>query len=159
MFQSNKFSSFMIKGMVESVGCSGPTASTIVWQHYLLRQRMLMQAKPRKGGQIRFTSEQSVSLEREFGRQKYLSPIERKSIASDLGLSERQIKTWFQNRRAKWRRCKQLSGDGDEDKHILFNKYKDTHSCSRDNDNDEPYESSCHPYQCQTNSHPNDFNN
>ncbi|XP_054159415.1 hematopoietically-expressed homeobox protein hhex-like [Oppia nitens] len=128
------------------MGSGGIGGDAIVWQHYLLRHRMLMQAKPRKGGQIRFTCQQLQTLEKRFGQQKYLSPDERKTIASQLALSERQIKTWFQNRRAKWRRCKQLSvtTDPEEDKHILFdnncNKCENTHSWSRDNHNDDPYE-------------------
>ena len=68
-----------------------------------------MQAKPRKGGQIRFTHQQTVGLEKRFQCQKYLAPIDRKQLASHLELSERQVKTWFQNRRAKWRRTKQTN--------------------------------------------------
>ncbi|XP_066934798.1 hematopoietically-expressed homeobox protein HHEX-like [Clytia hemisphaerica] len=63
----------------------------------------------RKGGQVRFTHTQSTELERVFSVQKYVSPQERKQLARSLrsiDLSERQVKTWFQNRRAKWRRIK-----------------------------------------------------
>ncbi|XP_067615153.1 hematopoietically-expressed homeobox protein HHEX [Eurosta solidaginis] len=80
----------------------------------------------RKGGQIRFTSQQTKSLENRFVNSKYLSPEERRHLALQLKLSDRQVKTWFQNRRAKWRRSNQskcsssasqmlnqaLSGDG-----------------------------------------------
>uniref|UniRef100_A0A3B3C5A9 Hematopoietically expressed homeobox n=1 Tax=Oryzias melastigma TaxID=30732 RepID=A0A3B3C5A9_ORYME len=62
----------------------------------------------RKGGQVRFSNDQTVELERKFETQKYLSPPERKRLAKMLQLSERQVKTWFQNRRAKWRRLKQV---------------------------------------------------
>ncbi|XP_059500880.1 hematopoietically-expressed homeobox protein Hhex-like [Stegostoma tigrinum] len=61
----------------------------------------------RKGGQVRFSNDQTVELEKKFEIQKYLSPPERKRLARSLQLSERQVKTWFQNRRAKWRRLKQ----------------------------------------------------
>lgn len=61
----------------------------------------------RKGGQVRFSNEQTIELEKKFETQKYLSPPERKRLAKMLQLSERQVKTWFQNRRAKWRRLKQ----------------------------------------------------
>lgn len=48
-----------------------------------------------------------MELEKIFENQKYLSPPERKQLSKVLGLTERQVKTWFQNRRAKWRRFKQ----------------------------------------------------
>ncbi|RVE53423.1 hypothetical protein evm_001993 [Chilo suppressalis] len=58
----------------------------------------------RKGGQVRFSAAQTGALERRFGASKYLSPDERRALAATLRLSDRQVKTWFQNRRAKWRR-------------------------------------------------------
>ncbi|GCC21261.1 hypothetical protein chiPu_0019728 [Chiloscyllium punctatum] len=66
----------------------------------------------RKGGQVRFSNDQTVELEKKFEIQKYLSPPERKCLARSLQLSERQVKTWFQNRRAKWRRLKQVQSVG-----------------------------------------------
>lgn len=53
-----------------------------------------------------FTSEQLLELEKEFHSKKYLSLSERSNIARSLCLSEVQIKIWFQNRRAKWKRAK-----------------------------------------------------
>uniref|UniRef100_A0A1B6E9F4 Homeobox domain-containing protein n=1 Tax=Clastoptera arizonana TaxID=38151 RepID=A0A1B6E9F4_9HEMI len=53
-----------------------------------------------------FTSEQLLELEREFVAKKYLSLTERSQIATALNLSEVQVKIWFQNRRAKWKRIK-----------------------------------------------------
>ncbi|XP_044582174.1 homeobox protein unplugged [Cotesia glomerata] len=53
-----------------------------------------------------FTSEQLLELEREFHAKKYLSLTERSHIANTLKLSEVQVKIWFQNRRAKWKRVK-----------------------------------------------------
>uniref|UniRef100_A0A0B6ZZR6 Homeobox domain-containing protein n=1 Tax=Arion vulgaris TaxID=1028688 RepID=A0A0B6ZZR6_9EUPU len=63
----------------------------------------------RKGGQVRFSNDQTMELEKNFVAHKYLSPPERKKLAKSLQLTERQVKTWFQNRRAKWRRLKQES--------------------------------------------------
>ena len=45
-----------------------------------------------------------VELEKNFAKQKYLSIPERLDLAKELDLTEQQVKTWFQNRRTKWKR-------------------------------------------------------
>jgi len=47
----------------------------------------------RKGGQVRFSNDQTADLEKKFNSQKYLSPSERKKVAKKLQLSERQVST------------------------------------------------------------------
>lgn len=79
-----------------------PLGKPLLWTPFM--QRPLHK---RKGGQVRFSNDQTIELEKKFETQKYLSPPERKRLAKMLQLSERQVKTWFQNRRAKWRRLKQ----------------------------------------------------
>lgn len=45
----------------------------------------------RKGGQVRFSNDQTVELEKKFESHKYLSPPERKRLAKTLQLTERQV--------------------------------------------------------------------
>ncbi|XP_054653679.1 T-cell leukemia homeobox protein 1-like [Dunckerocampus dactyliophorus] len=51
-----------------------------------------------------FSRLQICELEKRFHRQKYLSSAERTVLAKALKMSDAQVKTWFQNRRTKWRR-------------------------------------------------------
>merc|ERR1712012_1365362 len=51
-----------------------------------------------------FSDGQLQLLESTFEQHKYLSVEERGSLARKLGLSDTQVKTWFQNRRTKWKR-------------------------------------------------------
>ncbi|XP_016061811.1 PREDICTED: homeobox protein VENTX [Miniopterus natalensis] len=51
-----------------------------------------------------FTGEQVSTLESSFQHHRYLGPLERRRLAQKMGLSEVQIKTWFQNRRMKHKR-------------------------------------------------------
>jgi homeobox protein HEX len=49
--------------------------------------------KKRKGGQVRFSAQQTSILERRFREHKYLSPEDRRHLAGQLKLSDRQVKT------------------------------------------------------------------
>ncbi|XP_053305920.1 homeobox protein XHOX-3-like [Spea bombifrons] len=51
-----------------------------------------------------FTCEQISTLEKTFKKHRYLGASERRKLATKLQLSEIQIKTWFQNRRMKYKR-------------------------------------------------------
>ncbi|CAD5222001.1 unnamed protein product [Bursaphelenchus xylophilus] len=51
-----------------------------------------------------FTKSQVQILENRFKDQKYLASMERSILAAQLDMSDAQVKTWFQNRRTKWRR-------------------------------------------------------
>ncbi|GAB6032250.1 hypothetical protein CHUAL_010890 [Chamberlinius hualienensis] len=63
--------------------------------------------KPRRR-RTAFTHAQLAYLERKFRVQKYLSVADRGDVAEALNLSETQVKTWYQNRRTKWKRQNQL---------------------------------------------------
>jgi len=51
-----------------------------------------------------FTDYQLQTLERTFEKQKYLSVQDRQELAAKLNLTDTQVKTWYQNRRTKWKR-------------------------------------------------------
>ncbi|NXC52315.1 BAX1B protein, partial [Xiphorhynchus elegans] len=62
--------------------------------------------KAKKGRRSRtvFTELQLMGLEKRFEKQKYLSTPDRIDLAESLGLSQLQVKTWYQNRRMKWKK-------------------------------------------------------
>lgn len=93
----------MVKEMVTTTSTSTAVTKNLqlAIQSEILRRKMLLVAKPRKGGQIRFTGKQVELLETLFHQSKYISSDERKDISIQAKLTEKQIKTWFQNRRAK----------------------------------------------------------
>ncbi|NXE91469.1 BARX2 protein, partial [Menura novaehollandiae] len=59
--------------------------------------------KPRRSRTI-FTEIQLMGLEKKFQKQKYLSTPDRLDLAQSLGLTQLQVKTWYQNRRMKWKK-------------------------------------------------------
>ena len=68
--------------------------------------------KPRQA----YSAKQLDQLEAEFKADKYLSVSKRLELSKTLQLTEVQIKTWFQNRRTKWK--KQMTARSAEN--ILF---------------------------------------
>lgn len=58
----------------------------------------------KKKSRTAFTSSQLSELERRFNQQKYLTKVDRCLLAQSLGLTEKHIKTWYQNRRTKWKK-------------------------------------------------------
>ncbi|KAK8731766.1 hypothetical protein OTU49_007251 [Cherax quadricarinatus] len=56
--------------------------------------------KPRQA----YSAKQLERLEAEFKIDKYLSVSKRLELSQALSLTETQIKTWFQNRRTKWKK-------------------------------------------------------
>lgn len=60
--------------------------------------------KKKRKTRTAFTNQQIYELEKRFILQKYLTPSDRDEIAAKLGLTCAQVITWFQNRRAKFKR-------------------------------------------------------
>lgn len=60
--------------------------------------------RKKKKPRTAFSREQVAELEKKFNDKKYLSSAERGELAEKLKLSDMQVKTWFQNRRMKYKR-------------------------------------------------------
>lgn len=74
----------------DSTSCSGPEDDD--------------EMRRKKKARTAFSREQVADLEKKFQEKKYLSSAERGELAEKLKLSDMQVKTWFQNRRMKFKR-------------------------------------------------------
>lgn len=61
-------------------------------------------SKKQRKARTAFSDNQLGTLETNFERQKYLSVQDRMELAAKLNLTDTQVKTWYQNRRTKWKR-------------------------------------------------------
>ncbi|XP_022096627.1 homeobox protein ceh-1-like isoform X2 [Acanthaster planci] len=58
----------------------------------------------RRKGRTTFTKEQVDTMEAQFQTSMYLTTGARRELAKELMLEDNQVKTWFQNRRMRWKR-------------------------------------------------------
>ena len=67
--------------------------------------------RPMKKKKLRplFSAHQIETMEKEFQKCRYITESRRAELASDLNLTEVQVKTWFQNRRTKWKKETQVT--------------------------------------------------
>ncbi|XP_067844433.1 H2.0-like homeobox protein isoform X4 [Heptranchias perlo] len=66
-----------------------------------------------------FSNLQRKGLEKRFEIQKYVTKPDRKQLAAMLGLTDAQVKVWFQNRRMKWRHSKEAQAQKEKEKEQL----------------------------------------
>ncbi|KAL5269302.1 hypothetical protein ACHWQZ_G002947 [Mnemiopsis leidyi] len=84
------------------------------------------QIKTRRKQRTSFTERQLTALETMFRYKMYVTLIDRAVLAKHLELTDGQIKTWFQNRRTKWKRDNKqelLFGSHPLIHDILFNNH------------------------------------
>ena len=51
-----------------------------------------------------FSPHQIEIMENEFAKKRYVTEEKRTQLALEVNLTETQVKTWFQNRRTKWKK-------------------------------------------------------
>ena len=61
--------------------------------------------RPQRGRTV-FSAKQLHELEKVFVTDQYISGQQRRRLSGQLGLTETQVRVWFQNRRIKWRKQK-----------------------------------------------------
>lgn len=61
--------------------------------------------RPQRGRTV-FSAKQLHELEKVFITDQYISGQQRRRLSGQLGLTETQVRVWFQNRRIKWRKQK-----------------------------------------------------
>ncbi|KAL0965017.1 hypothetical protein UPYG_G00275700 [Umbra pygmaea] len=82
-----------------------------------------------------FSNLQRKGLEKRFEIQKYVTKPDRKQLAAMLGLTDAQVKVWFQNRRMKWRHSKEAQAQKE--------KERPDKSLAEPGETKEPEESEC----------------
>ncbi|NWR06665.1 NANOG protein, partial [Paradoxornis webbianus] len=90
---------------------TSPTAAGSPSPHSSLQKVKAQGKGVAKTGKSRtaFSQDQLKALHQRFQSQMYLSPQQIRELAAALELTYKQVKTWFQNQRMKFKRCQKES--------------------------------------------------
>ncbi|XP_051951245.1 H2.0-like homeobox protein isoform X1 [Xyrauchen texanus] len=122
-----------------------PFQDTFPGPYAILSKDTMPQTYKRKRSWSRavFSNLQRKGLEKRFEIQKYVTKPDRKQLAAMLGLTDAQVKVWFQNRRMKWRHSKEAQSQKDKEKEQPDKSVTETEQKVRDDSecDSEPSES------------------
>ncbi|NXP41522.1 NANOG protein, partial [Leiothrix lutea] len=102
---------------------TSPTAAGSPSPHSSLQKVKAQGKGVGKTGKSRtaFSQDQLKALHQRFQSQKYLSPQQIRELAAALELTYKQVKTWFQNQRMKFKRCQKESQWADKGMYLPQN--------------------------------------
>jgi len=72
---------------------------TVIGSDEAATEELSVHGRRTRKARTAFSDQQLNVLEHSFNRQKYLSVPERHHLATQLQLTDTQVKTWYQNRR------------------------------------------------------------
>ncbi|XP_065585857.1 homeobox protein CDX-1-like [Cyrtonyx montezumae] len=78
--------------------------SSYEWMRKTVQSTSTGKTRTREKYRVVYTDHQRLELEKEFHYNRYITIRRKSELAANLRLSERQVKIWFQNRRAKERK-------------------------------------------------------
>ncbi|XP_023650792.1 homeobox protein CDX-4 [Paramormyrops kingsleyae] len=78
--------------------------SSYQWMNKTVQSSSTGKTRTKEKYRVVYTDHQRLELEKEFHYNRYITIRRKSELAVNLGLSERQVKIWFQNRRAKERK-------------------------------------------------------
>ena len=102
-----------------SLGLQNHFLGGINAQFNLMNQAAFGFGKKCRRSRTVFSEEQLNALETAFQEKKYLSTPDRIELAEKLRLTQVQVKTWYQNRRMKWKKQCRPGEEGDSDSNKL----------------------------------------
>ncbi|XP_068105745.1 homeobox protein CHOX-CAD-like [Hyperolius riggenbachi] len=83
---------------------SSQSQNSYDWMRKSVQSTSTGKTRTREKYRVVYTDHQRLELEKEFHYSRYITIRRKSELAANLSLSERQVKIWFQNRRAKERK-------------------------------------------------------